>query len=149
MISFEPQVKIISDFAKVPEYQSQGAAAMDLCAAIETPVIIQPGETKKIGTGLQIWIDNAHICGVILPRSGLSTKHGIVLGNTVGLVDSDYQGEWIISMHNRSDKAYRIEPGERIAQAMFLPVIRADLNIVDRFSSETGRGEGGFGSTGR
>lgn len=148
MISFEPQIKICNDFAKIPEYQSCGAAAMDLCAAIANPVLIQPGETKLIGTGLQIWIANSHICGVIIPRSGLSTKHGIVLGNGVGLVDSDYQGEWMVSAHNRSDKAYRIECGERIAQVMFMPVIKADFNVVDRFSSETVRGEGGFGSTG-
>jgi dUTP pyrophosphatase len=113
-------------------------------------MILQAGETKLIPTGLKIWIENANVCAMILPRSGLGHKHGIVLGNGTGLIDADYQGEWMVSAYNRSYKAFRIEPGERIAQVVLVPVVRiSEFNVVDSLSEKTARGEGGFGSTGK
>lgn len=150
LMTIQPQVEIVSSHARIPEYETSNSAALDFRAAIEKEMILMPGETKLIPTGLKIWIENGHVCAMLLPRSGLGHKHGIVLGNGTGLIDADYQGEWMISAHNRSETAYRIQPGERIAQAVLVPVIKiSEFNIVDKITDETERGEGGFGSTGK
>ena len=130
-----------------PKYQTQGSAGIDLRACIEDPVVVQAGETTLIGTGIAINLDNSNLAAMILPRSGLGHKHGIVLGNLVGLIDSDYQGQLMVSVWNRSEVAYEIQPLERIAQLVIVPVVQVQLNVVDVFK-ETQRGTGGFGSTG-
>lgn len=130
-----------------PKYQTQGSAGIDLRACIEEPVVVQAGETTLIGTGIAINLDNPNLAAMILPRSGLGHKHGIVLGNLVGLIDSDYQGELMVSVWNRSEVAYEIQPLERIAQLVIVPVLQVQLNVVEAFK-ETQRGTGGFGSTG-
>ncbi|MDG2253141.1 MAG: dUTP diphosphatase [Methylophilaceae bacterium] len=132
----------------VPEYASLGSAGLDLRACIEHVYTLDPGETFLIPTGISIYIKDPGYAGIILPRSGLGHKHGIVLGNLVGLIDSDYQGELLVSCWNRSDKAFLINPLERIAQLVIVPVNQANFNLVDNFS-ESERGEGGFGSTGK
>jgi dUTP pyrophosphatase len=132
----------------LPEYATQGSAGMDLRACLDQPLTIEPGQTQLIGTGIAMYIGDPNYAATILPRSGLGHKHGLVLGNLVGLIDSDYQGELKISCWNRSDKAYTIEPGDRIAQLVILPVVQAQMTVVDEFH-ETDRGEGGFGHSGR
>lgn len=132
----------------LPAYATDGSAGMDLRACLDESVTIQPGQTVLIGTGLAIHIADPTLAGVILPRSGLGHKHGIVLGNLVGLIDSDYQGELMISCWNRGQSEFTIEPGERIAQYVLVPVIQAKLNIVDDFDTSD-RGAGGFGHSGR
>lgn len=132
----------------LPAYATDGSAGMDLRACLDESVTIQPGQTVLIGTGLAIHIADPALAGVILPRSGLGHKHGIVLGNLVGLIDSDYQGELMISCWNRGQSEFTIEPGERIAQYVLVPVIQAKLNIVDDFDTSD-RGAGGFGHSGR
>ncbi|MDX1397375.1 MAG: dUTP diphosphatase [Oceanospirillum sp.] len=132
----------------LPHYATEGSAGMDLRACIDEPVTLQPGETQLIGTGLAIHIGDPGLAGVILPRSGLGHKHGIVLGNLVGLIDSDYQGELMISCWNRGQTAFTLEPGERLAQYVLVPVVQAELNIVDDFDASE-RGAGGFGHSGR
>jgi len=132
----------------LPHYATEGSAGMDLRACIDEPLTLQPGETQLIGTGLAIHIGDPGLAGVILPRSGLGHKHGIVLGNLVGLIDSDYQGELMISCWNRGQAAFTLEPGERLAQYVLVPVVQAELNIVDDFDASD-RGAGGFGHSGR
>ena len=132
----------------LPSYASKGSAGLDLRACIEHIQTLNPGETFLIPTGISIYIKNPNYAAVILPRSGLGHKHGIVLGNLVGLIDSDYQGELLVSCWNRSKNAFLINPLERIAQLVILPVMQAKFNKVEQFS-ETERGEGGFGSTGK
>ncbi len=132
----------------LPTYATDGSAGMDLRACLDEPVTIEPGQTVLIGTGLAIHIADPGLAGVILPRSGLGHKHGIVLGNLVGLIDSDYQGELMISCWNRGQTAFTVEPGERIAQYVLVPVVQAQLNIVDDFD-QSERGAGGFGHSGR
>ena len=132
----------------LPKYESQGAAGLDLRACINAPLVIEPQQVSLIPTGIAIYIKNPDMAATILPRSGLGHKHGLILGNSVGLIDSDYQGELKVSCWNRSDKAYTIEPGERIAQLVIVPIIRAQFNVVDEFAISD-RGEGGFGSTGK
>lgn len=132
----------------LPHYATEGSAGMDLRACIDEPVTLQPGETQLIGTGLAIHIGDPGLAGVILPRSGLGHKHGIVLGNLVGLIDSDYQGELMISCWNRGQTAFTLEPGERLAQYVLVPVVQVELNIVDDFDASE-RGAGGFGHSGR
>ncbi|EKE81475.1 dUTP diphosphatase [Idiomarina xiamenensis] len=131
----------------LPTYATPGSAGIDLRACLPEPLTIAPGETVLIGTGLAIHIADPGLAATILPRSGLGHKHGIVLGNLVGLIDSDYQGELKVSCWNRSDKAFTVEVGERIAQMVILPVIQADFQQVDEFTSSE-RGSGGFGHTG-
>ncbi|EAR10860.1 dUTP diphosphatase [Reinekea blandensis] len=131
----------------LPAYGTDGAAGMDLRALLDEPLTIQPGETHLIGTGLAIYIEDPALAATILPRSGLGHKHGIVLGNLVGLIDSDYQGELMVSCWNRGQQAFTIEPGDRIAQLVLLPVVQASFTVVDEFA-DTQRGAGGFGSTG-
>lgn len=132
----------------LPEYATHGAAGMDLRACVDAPLSVAPGETKLIPTGMAIHIEDPALAAVILPRSGLGHKHGIVLGNLVGLIDSDYQGQLFISCWNRGSESFTIEVGDRIAQLVFVPVVQAALQIVDEFT-ESHRAEGGFGHTGR
>tara|TARA_B110000261_G_C12860099_1_gene268016 strand:+ start:93 stop:545 length:453 start_codon:yes stop_codon:yes gene_type:complete len=131
-----------------PKYASTGSAGLDLRACIENPYTLNPGETFLIPTGISIYIKDQGYAGIILPRSGLGHKHGIVLGNLVGLIDSDYQGELLVSCWNRSKKEFLINPLERIAQLVIVPINQAKFNLVDNFP-ESERGEGGFGSTGK
>lgn len=139
--------RIGKDFP-LPAYATSGSAGLDLRACLDVPLAVSPGETTLIPTGIAIHIDDASLAGVILPRSGLGHKHGIVLGNLVGLIDSDYQGQLMVSVWNRGRIPFIVEPGERIAQMVFVPVIQAEFNIVDDFTSSD-RGDGGFGHSGR
>ncbi len=132
----------------LPEYATSGSAGMDLRALIEGEKELAPGETLLIPTGIAIHIENNNMAAMILPRSGLGHKHGIVLGNLVGLIDSDYQGQLFVSCWNRGNRRFIIKPGERIAQLVFVPVIQAQLNLVESFEASS-RGDGGFGHTGR
>ncbi len=132
----------------LPQYATAGAAGMDLRACLEAPLYIRPGETHLIPTGLAIHVDDPALAAVLLPRSGLGHKHGIVLGNLVGLIDSDYQGQVFVSCWNRGQQSFRIEVGERIAQMVFVPVVQVDFEVVDTFDASH-RGEGGFGHSGR
>jgi dUTP pyrophosphatase len=132
----------------LPEYATDGSAGLDLKACLDATVVLNPGETLLIPTGLAIHIDDPSLAAVLLPRSGLGHKHGIVLGNLVGLIDSDYQGQVFVSCWNRGDKAFSIEVGERIAQMIFVPVVQAELVQVDDFDLSE-RADGGFGHTGR
>lgn len=132
----------------LPEYATDGSAGLDLRACLDAPLIIQPGSTELINTGLAMHLADPTIAATILPRSGLGHKHGIVLGNLVGLIDSDYQGPLMVSMWNRGSESYTIQPGERIAQLVIVPVLQAQFNIVDEFQ-QTERGDGGFGSSGQ
>jgi dUTP pyrophosphatase len=132
----------------LPDYATAGSAGLDLRACIEAPLTISPGETKLIPAGIAVHIGDTGLAAVILPRSGLGHRHGIVLGNLVGLFDSDYQGQIMVSCWNRGDEAFTIAVGERIAQMVFVPVVRATFERVDSFE-ESARGEGGFGHSGR
>lgn len=138
----------IGDTIPLPTYATSGSAGLDLRVCIDEPIQIAPQETVLLPTGISIYIGTPELAAVILPRSGLGHKHGIVLGNLVGLIDSDYQGELKISCWNRNSDHFTINPGERIAQLVFVPVVQAEFSIVDAFC-ETDRGEGGFGSSGR
>ncbi|MEK9749331.1 MAG: dUTP diphosphatase [Pseudomonadales bacterium] len=131
----------------LPAYATEGSAGLDLAADIEAPLKIEPGTTDLIPTGLAIHLGDPHTAALILPRSGLGHKHGLVLGNLVGLIDSDYQGELMVSCWNRSQTAFIVEPGMRIAQLVIVPVIQAEFEEVDAFE-QSDRGSGGFGSTG-
>lgn len=146
------QLKILDErlgnTVPLPEYATPGSAGLDLRACIDAPLTIHPGETVLISTGLAIHIDNPAMAATIFPRSGLGHKHGIVLGNLVGLIDSDYQGPLMISCWNRGNIAYTIQPGERIAQLMIVPIVKARFKVVEAFC-ESERGEGGFGSSGK
>ncbi len=132
----------------LPGYATAGSAGMDLRACCDGPVTLAPGQTELIPTGIAIHLGDPGLAATILPRSGLGHKHGIVLGNLVGLIDSDYQGQIYVSCWNRGDTRFTIEPGDRIAQLVVIPVIQASFNIVDTFV-ESERGEGGFGHTGK
>lgn len=159
------QLKIIDEglYGKhlLPNYATEGSVGIDLRASKEefthpndadciqhNPIVLFPGEVKLIKTGIAINMKNSYLCGVILPRSGLGHNHGIILGNGTGLIDNDYQGEIKVSLWNRSDKAHAIYIGDRIAQLIFLPIIKAQFDVVDSFTP-TERGESGFGSTGK
>lgn len=132
----------------MPTYATTGSAGLDLRACVDAATVIEPGQTVLVKTGLSIYIEDPHFAGLILPRSGLGHKHGIVLGNLVGLIDSDYQGELMVSVWNRSQTAFSLEPGERLAQYVVVPVIQAQFDIVNEFEA-TERGAGGFGHTGQ
>ena len=153
MIALPPlQVRILDarlgrDYP-LPAYATAGSAGLDLRAIIDAPKLLEPGAAELIATGLAIHLDDPRLAAVILPRSGLGHKHGIVLGNLVGLIDSDYQGQLMVSCWNRSSVAYTIQPGERIAQLVVVPVVQVALQVVDDFAASK-RGEGGFGSSGR
>ncbi|PJK06157.1 dUTP diphosphatase [Lysobacteraceae bacterium NML71-0210] len=131
----------------LPSYATAGSAGLDLRAAIEAPLTLAAGASELVPSGLAIHIADPGLCALILPRSGLGHKHGIVLGNGTGLIDADYQGPLMISVWNRSNTTYVIAPGDRIAQLVLMPVVRADFEVVDTFESSQ-RGEGGFGHTG-
>ena len=132
----------------LPHYATDGSAGMDMRACVEAPLELLPGDTRLIPTGMAIHVADPGLAALLLPRSGLGHKHGIVLGNLVGLIDSDYQGQVFVSCWNRGRETFVIEPGERIAQMVIVPVVHADFEIVDDFVSSE-RGAGGFGHTGR
>lgn len=142
------QLKILDPRAQTPAYATDGSAGLDLRVVADAPQVLEPGQTTLLKTGLSIYIADPALAAVILPRSGLGHKHGIVLGNLVGLIDSDYQGELMVSCWNRGQTAFTINPGERIAQLVFVPVVQADFEVVQDFHASE-RGVGGFGSTGR
>ena len=145
------QLKIVNDKIgtdiPLPTYATEGSAGLDLRACLDEAITLKPGDTTLIPTGLSIYIQDPGLAATILPRSGLGHKHGIVLGNLVGLIDSDYQGELMVSCWNRGQTEFTIEAGERIAQLVLLPVVQAEFDIVTEFASSD-RGTGGFGSTG-
>ncbi|MFV1972442.1 MAG: dUTP diphosphatase [Thiohalobacterales bacterium] len=138
----------LGDEFPMPHYASAGAAGMDMRACVDGPLEINPGETQLIPTGMAIHIEETGLAAMLLPRSGLGHKHGIVLGNLVGLIDSDYQGQVFISCWNRGSEPFTVQPGERIAQMVIVPVVHADFEVVADFTG-TERGAGGFGHTGR
>jgi dUTP pyrophosphatase len=135
--------------SQMPEYATPGSAGLDLRACLDAPLTLAPNAWQLVPTGLAIHLANPAYAALILPRSGLGHKHGIVLGNLVGLIDSDYQGQLMVSAWNRSDVAFTIEPMERIAQLVIVPVVQAQFNLVNDFVASTERGVGGYGSTGR
>jgi len=144
------QVKIIDERmrSQLPQYATPGSAGLDLRACLDEAIDIAPGQTVLVPTGIAIYINDPRYCAMILPRSGLGHKHGIVLGNLVGLIDSDYQGQLMVSTWNRSATSFRLEPMERLAQLVIVPVMQVEWALVDEFASSD-RGAGGFGSTGK
>ncbi len=132
---------------ELPTYATSGSAALDLRAALDEEMTLAPGDCTLIPSGLSIHVEDPSLCALILPRSGLGHKHGLVLGNGTGLIDADYQGPLMISMVNRSQTAYTIQPGDRIAQLVIVPIVRVEMEVVDEFVASD-RGEGGFGHTG-
>ncbi len=145
------QLKILDsrlgDTIELPEYATPGSAGLDMRAVIDAPLDVEPGETHLVPTGLAIYIGDPGLAAVLLPRSGLGHKHGLVLGNLTGLIDSDYQGQVFVSLWNRGSKAYQVQPGERIAQMVFVPVAQVEFQRVEEFE-QSQRGEGGFGHSG-
>jgi dUTP pyrophosphatase len=133
---------------QVPAYATAGSAGLDLRACLDAPLVLEPGQTQLIPTGIAIHIADSGLAAMILPRSGLGHKHGIVLGNLVGLIDSDYQGPLMVSCWNRGSQAFTVHPMERIAQLVIVPVVQADFRVVAEFGASD-RGDGGFGSTGK
>ena len=133
---------------QLPHYATAGAAGLDLRACLDAPLALAPGQSELVRTGLAIHLGDPGLAAVVLPRSGLGARHGIVLGNLVGLIDSDYQGEVMVSVWNRGQSAFTIQPLERIAQLVVVPVVQVELAVVDEFAASA-RGSGGFGSTGR
>ncbi len=132
----------------LPRYATAGAAGLDLRACLEAPLTLQPGDSQLVPSGIAIHLDDPGHAAIVLPRSGLGAKHGIVLGNLVGLIDSDYQGQVMVSVWNRSGVAFTIQPLDRIAQLVVVPVLQVEFNVVEEFGSSS-RGAGGFGSTGK
>jgi dUTP pyrophosphatase len=149
-MSLQVELKILDARIKeaMPAYATSGSAGLDLRACIDAAITIQPGETTLIPTGMAIHLADPSYAAMILPRSGLGHKHGIVLGNLVGLIDSDYQGQLFVSCWNRSQTAFVMNPMERMAQLVIVPVVQANFKLVDEFDASD-RGEGGFGSTGK
>ncbi len=146
------QIKIIdprvgSQF-ELPKYATAGSAGLDLRACIDAPIVLEPRKAELISTGIAIYLEAPELAAMILPRSGLGHKHGVVLGNSVGLIDSDYQGPLMVSCWNRSAEPYTVNPGDRIAQLVIVPVLQAQFNVVEEFE-QTDRGEGGFGHSGK
>ncbi len=152
-MSLQVQYKILDkrlgNEIEMPHYGTKGSAGLDLRACVDEDLMIEPGQTVLIPTGMAIHLDDPGFAAMLLPRSGLGHKHGIVLGNLVGLIDSDYQGPLMVSCWNRSDTAYKITVGERIAQMVIVPVLQPEFNLVEAFGDATDRGEGGFGHTGK
>jgi dUTP pyrophosphatase len=146
------QVRILDERLRaefpLPAYATDGSAGLDLRACIDAPLRLEPGRAELISTGLSIYVADPALAAVILPRSGLGHKHGLVLGNLVGLIDSDYQGPLMVSCWNRGSQAYTVQPGERIAQLVLVPVVQVELEVVENFTA-TDRGTGGFGHSGR
>jgi dUTP pyrophosphatase len=145
------QVKLLDERVgkefELPTYATDGSAGLDLRACLDEALVLEPGQTQLVSTGLAIFLEDPTLAAMILPRSGLGHKHGVVLGNSVGLIDSDYQGPLMVSCFNRGAQAYTIQPGERIAQLVIVPVLQASFDIVEDFAA-TERGAGGFGHTG-
>ena len=139
--------RIGTELFPLPSYATAGSAGMDLRACLDAPLVLEPGDAQLIPTGLAIYVEDPGLAAVILPRSGLGHKHGIVLGNLVGLIDSDYQGQLMVSVWNRGDVTYTIKPGERIAQLVVVPVVQVELQVVEDFANSA-RGAGGFGHSG-
>jgi len=144
------QVRILDDRVRdsLPQYATPGAAGLDLRACLDDPLTLAPGDSQLVPSGIAIHLGDPSLAAMVLPRSGLGVKHGIVLGNLVGLIDSDYQGQILVSVWNRSHDAYTIKPLERIAQLVVVPVVQVQLEVVDAFATSD-RGTNGFGSTGR
>lgn len=138
----------VGDSLPLPTHATPGSAGMDLRACIDQPLTLAPGQAELVPTGIAIHLEDPGLAAVLLPRSGLGHKHGVVLGNLVGLIDSDYQGQLMVSAWNRGSAPYAIQPGERIAQMVLVPVVQAELEVVSDFAASE-RGEGGFGSSGR
>ncbi len=138
----------VGDSIALPAYATTGSAGLDLRACIDEPLTVLPGEAVLVPSGIAIHIEDNELAAVLLPRSGLGHKHGLVLGNLTGLIDSDYQGQVFISCWNRSKKPYEIQPGERVAQMVFVPVEQVEFDVVEEFG-QSGRGEGGFGHSGK
>ncbi len=132
----------------LPQYGTAGAAGLDLRACLDAPLVLQPGDSQLVASGIAIHLGDPGLAAIVLPRSGLGARHGIVLGNLVGLIDSDYQGQIFVSVWNRSGKAFTIEPLERIAQLVVVPVVQVAFEVVEEFAASA-RGAGGFGSTGK
>ena len=147
----EVELKILNPLMaeQLPAYATPGSAGLDLRACLSEAVTLQPGDTYLVPTGIAIHLENPAYAAVLLPRSGLGHKHGIVLGNLVGLIDSDYQGQLMVSLWNRTDSPFVIEPMERVAQMVIVPVVQPQFTLVEEFSGSSERGEGGYGSTGR
>lgn len=146
------ELKVLNEKIRdqLPEYATTGSAGLDLRACIDDDIILKPGQTELIPTGIAIHIADNSLCAMILPRSGLGHKNGIVLGNLVGLIDSDYQGQLFVSIWNRGSAEFTLKPMERMAQLVIVPVVQAQFNVVNEFSpTDSKRGEGGFGSTGK
>jgi dUTP pyrophosphatase len=143
-------VKVLDERMRshLPTYATEGSAGLDLRAAIEAPITLQPGDSTLVPSGLAIHLDDPGLAAVIIPRSGLGHKHGIVLGNLVGLIDSDYQGQVFVSCWNRGKEPFELKPLERLAQLVVVPIVQVELNVVDDFEASR-RGAGGFGSTGK
>ena len=143
-------VKILDERigSQLPAYATAGSAGLDLRACIDDPITLRPGDSSLVPTGLAIHVGDPGLAAIIIPRSGLGHKHGIVLGNLVGLIDSDYQGQLMVSCWNRGKETFIVNPMERIAQLVIVPVVQVELNVVDSFE-ESARGAGGFGSTGK
>ena len=133
---------------QLPAYATSGSAGLDLRACIDAQIILNPGQTELIPSGIAIHLDDPGLAAIVLPRSGMGHKHGIVLGNLVGLIDSDYQGQILVSLWNRGAAVFTLNPMERIAQLVVVPVVQVAFNVVDEFTQST-RGAGGFGSTGK
>jgi dUTP pyrophosphatase len=144
------QVKILDERIRgmLPHYASAGAAGLDLRACIDSELVLSPGESRLVSSGIAIHVDDPQYAAVILPRSGLGAKNGIVLGNLVGLIDSDYQGPLMVSLWNRSQAAFTVRPMDRVAQLIVVPVVQVELEVVEEFAASA-RGAGGFGSTGK
>ncbi|OGA11747.1 MAG: deoxyuridine 5'-triphosphate nucleotidohydrolase [Betaproteobacteria bacterium RIFCSPHIGHO2_12_FULL_69_13] len=144
------EVKILDERMRgmLPRYATAGAAGLDLRACVNAPLTLQPGDSQLVATGIAIHLGDPGYAAVVLPRSGLGSKHGIVLGNLVGLIDSDYQGEVLVSVWNRGKNAFTIQPMDRIAQLVVVPVVQVELEVVEEFTASE-RGAAGFGSTGR
>ncbi|NLV24847.1 MAG: dUTP diphosphatase [Deltaproteobacteria bacterium] len=133
----------------LPRYATEGSAGLDLPACIEKPLVLAPGRTEIVPTGMAVSIRDPGLMAVLAPRSGLGIKHGVVLANLVGIIDSDYHGEILVGLWNRGDCPFTVHPGDRICQMLFVPVVQAELRFVDEFSTASGRGSGGLGHTGR
>ena len=144
-------IKILDERLReaMPAYATPGSAGLDLRACLTEPLTLAPNAWQLVPTGMAVYLADPHYAAMILPRSGMGHKHGIVLGNLVGLIDSDYQGQLMVSAWNRTDVAFTLEPMERLAQLVIVPVVQAQFNVVNEFASATERGEGGYGSTGK
>lgn len=140
---------LLGNSLPLPTYATDGSAAMDIRACIAESMVISPGESATIPSGIAISIRDPSLVAILAPRSGLGIKHGIVLANTIGIIDSDYQGEIMVGLRNQGSSPYTVQPGERICQMLFMPVVQATLRVVTAFSEESERGAGGFGSTGK